>query len=268
MPEVCKKHCGLPEEEQVAFRFGAGGVVQVLGTGQAESVKSSRRHKTRPPHRKQFTRQRLPRGSAESPNWRWKFRSKLGKFIHRCQSCRVRSMRSSGNEMQVVQRRRRASQVDGDRSSFLSTPTDLQELEGWFKRPELRFAERNRVREPRTGQSDWCLIGQGAGQVAKVGRGSVVEGQSRSMMSNLIEEQSRRCCLSFRRSIDIAELIGARYGLREVRPGPPFDPPPNPASCPDDVLASLEADLTRIIRRTTSLWCAERQVGSSRAELV
>ena len=28
-------------------------------------------------------------------------------------------------------------------------------------------------------------------------------------------------------------------------PGPPFVSPPNPAFCPDDVLASLEADLTR-----------------------
>ena len=148
--------------------------------------------------------------------------------------------------------------VDAHRSSGIG---------GLVKRPELRFAERNRVREPRIGQSDWCLIGQGAGQVAKVGRGSVVEGQSRSMMSNLIE-QSKRCCLSFRRSIDIAELIGALHGLRGVRPGPPLDPPPNPASCPDDVLESLEADLAKIIRRTTSLWCAERQVGSSRAELM
>ena len=29
-------------------------------------------------------------------------------------------------------------------------------------------------------------------------------------------------------------------------PGPPLDAPPNPASCPNDVLASLEANLTRI----------------------
>ena len=65
------------------------------------------------------------------------------------------------------------------------------------KRQELRSEECNRVREPRTRQSDWCLIGQGAGQVAKVGRSSVVEGQSRSaMMSDLIQEQSKRRCLS------------------------------------------------------------------------
>ena len=72
------------------------------------------------------------------------------------------------------------------------------------------------------------------------------------MMSDLIEEQSKEALFEFRRCIDIAELIGARYGLRGVRvgeasnPSPPFDAPPNPALCPDDVLARLEADLTRI----------------------
>ena len=48
----------------------------------------------------------------------------------------------------------------------------------------------------------------------------------------------------FRRGIDTAELIGARYGLRGVRA--PSVAPPISEVCPDDVLASLEADLTML----------------------
>ena len=82
-PRSPRSIADCPEQEQVAFSSGAGGVVQeVLGAGQAEGVER------RPPLRKQFTRQRLPRESADSPNYKWKRQSQLVKCFHRCQFCR------------------------------------------------------------------------------------------------------------------------------------------------------------------------------------
>ena len=75
-------------------------------------------------------------------------------------------------------------------------PTDPQELEGWSSDPNCDLRNAIEFGSGIVGKIG-CLIGQGAGQIAKVGRGSVVEGQSRSaMMSDLIEEQSKRRCLS------------------------------------------------------------------------
>ena len=118
-----------PEQEQVASRFGAGGVVpEVLGTGQAESVKSSRRH--RQGHRTESSSRGggCRGGSADSPNCSWKLRSQLGKFLHRCQSCRVRSMRSSWTRRQAKWMGTGPPSVD----AIPPMPTDPQELEGWL----------------------------------------------------------------------------------------------------------------------------------------
>ena len=150
--------------------------------------------------------------------------------------------------MQVVQRRpkgkaRMETGPPAHRSSGIG---------GLVKRPELRFAERNRVREPKTRQSDWVFdrprSRSSRGSWSRFcGRGSVQIRNDVRFDRGAIEE----ALFEFRRSIDIAELIGARCGLRGVRvgeasnAGPPFAPP-NPAFCPDDVLASLEADLTWI----------------------
>ena len=180
---------------------------ECLGTGQGESVKSSRRHKQG--HRTESSsRGRGCQGSADSPNCSWKFRSQLGKFLHRCQSCRVRSMRSSGNEMQVVWRPESKPSGWGQvlqLSTQFHPSTDPQDLEGWLSDRNCDLRNAIQFGNPGLVSQIGCFIGQGAGQVAKVGRSSVVDGQSRSaMMSDLIEKQSRRCCFEFRRSIDIA----------------------------------------------------------------
>ena len=68
-------------------------------------------------------------------------------------------------------------------------PTDPQELEGWLSDRNCDLRNAIEFGNPGLVSQIGCLIGQGAGQVVKVGRGSVVEGQSRSaMMSDLIEE--------------------------------------------------------------------------------
>ena len=76
-------------------------------------------------------------------------------------------------------------------------PTDPQELDRWLSDRNCDLKNAIEFGNPGLVSQIGCLIGQGAGQVAKVGRSSVVEGQSRSaMMSDLIEEQSKRRCLS------------------------------------------------------------------------
>ena len=68
-------------------------------------------------------------------------------------------------------------------------PTDPQELEEWLSDRNCDLRNAIEFGNPGLVSQIGCLIGQGAGHVAKVGRGSEVEGQSRSaMMSDLIEE--------------------------------------------------------------------------------
>ena len=75
--------------------------------------------------------------------------------------------------------------------------TDPQELDRWLSDRNCDLRNAIELGNPGLVSQIGCLIGQGAGQVAKVGRSSVVEGQSRSaMMSDLIQEQSKRRCLS------------------------------------------------------------------------
>ena len=230
-------------QEQVAFSFGAGGVVQeVLGTGQAEGVESSGHH--RQGHRPESSsRGGGCRGGAQT-------RPIAGGSALQGQIDALIRERDAGHAETAERRSKWMGTGPNCVEAIPPMPTDPQELEGWSSDRNCDLRNAIESGNPGLVSQIGCLIGQGAGQVAKVGRGSVVEGQSRSeMMSGLIEEQSKRRCLSSGPA-DSAESIGARYGLRGVgeasNPGPPFVAPAISELCLEDVLASLEADLTML----------------------
>ena len=184
----------------------------------------------------------------------------------------------SGTRRRSSRNCRRAKQVDGHRAPLCrSNPTHAHRCSGVgqvVKRQELRSEECTRVGNPGLVSQIGFSIGQGAGQVAKAGRSSAVEGQSRSADVRFDRGAIKEALFEFRRSTDIVELIGARCGLRGVRvgeasnPGPPSVAPPISELCPDDVLASLEADLTRLDSSDDESLVRDTTVGSFRAELI
>ena len=132
-------------------------------------------------------------------------------------------------------------------------PTDPQELDRWLSDRNCDLRNALEFGNPGLVSQIGCLDWPGSwpsreGWSQFCGRGSVQIRNDVRFDRGAIEE----ALFEFRRSIDIAELIGARYGLRGVRvgeasnPGPPSVAPPISELCPDDVLASLEADLTML----------------------
>ena len=88
-------------------------------------------------------------------------------------------------EMQVVQRRPKGKASGWHKSSLCRrNSTHAQGIGRLVKRPEVRFADCNRVREPRNRQSDRVLVAV------------VVEGQSRSAMVSDLRSKRRGVCLS------------------------------------------------------------------------